>query len=409
MADQASGPAAIERQSIRFLLLYALAAAGGAVAYVPFLTILLPVRVESMAGAQSVDWLAYAAFAGAIAASVSNIGFGWLSDLTRNRRYWILTGLVISSILLVALRSANDLATLLGLLVLWQLGLNMMLSPLAAWAGDTVPDQQKGLLGGLLAFAPALGALSGAVLTIPGMLSADMRMVAVAAIVIACVLPVLLFGRPVHFPALHAPATSQSAETSGARRRLVARMWIARLLVQIAEATLFAYLYLWLRSINPEIGDDDAAQIFFGVLFLTVPASMLVGRWMDRNDRPIFPLGITAGVSSLALVSMALAPSLPLALAAYAMFGLASHVFLSLHTAQTLRVLPRPESRGRDLGIFNLTNTVPSPIMSVLTIMLVPVFGFAGLFGLLAGLSALACIILLTAIRAPKSQNDRLP
>ncbi|MBH5321774.1 MFS transporter [Aurantiacibacter sediminis] len=403
MADQDSGRAAVKRQSTRFLLLYALAVAGGAVAYVPFLTILLPVRVESMAGGESVGWLAYAAFVGAIAASVANIGFGWLSDLTRDRRYWILGGLVISSILLVALRSADDLATLLGLLVLWQLGLNMMLSPLAAWAGDTVPDQQKGLLGGLLAFAPAMGALSGAVLTIPGMLSADMRMVAVAAIVATCVLPVLLFGRPVALPDLLAATTSQRNLHSGDRRRLVARMWVARLLVQIAEAALFAYLYLWLRSINPDIGDDDAAQIFFGVLFLTVPVSMLVGRWMDRNDRPIFPLGITAGISALALLGMAAAPDLALALAGYAVFGLVSHVFLSLHTAQTLRVLPRPESRGRDLGIFNLTNTVPSPIMSVLTIMLVPVFGFAGLFGLLAGLSGLACVILLTAKRASKT------
>jgi hypothetical protein len=34
----------------RFLLLYALAWAGAAIAYVPFLTILLPVKVEGRAG-----------------------------------------------------------------------------------------------------------------------------------------------------------------------------------------------------------------------------------------------------------------------------------------------------------------------------------------------------------------------
>ena len=36
------------RQTSRFLWLYALAAAGGAVAYVPFLTLLLPVRVGEL-------------------------------------------------------------------------------------------------------------------------------------------------------------------------------------------------------------------------------------------------------------------------------------------------------------------------------------------------------------------------
>src|SRR3546814_20355748 len=53
---------------------------------------------------------------------------------------------------------AKDVWTLVGIIIAWQLTLNMMLGPLAAWAGDCVPDDQKGLLGGLLAFSPALGA-----------------------------------------------------------------------------------------------------------------------------------------------------------------------------------------------------------------------------------------------------------
>jgi len=43
----------------RFVLLYALAWAGGTIAYVPLLTILLPVQVEALAGPlQRVDRLA---------------------------------------------------------------------------------------------------------------------------------------------------------------------------------------------------------------------------------------------------------------------------------------------------------------------------------------------------------------
>ncbi|MDE1467602.1 MFS transporter [Aurantiacibacter sp. D1-12] len=396
-----------ERQSLRFLLLYALAVAGGAVAYVPFLTILLPVRIEAMAGAESVAWLAYLAFAGAIAASVANIGFGWLSDILRGRKPLIMAGLFLSSALLVALTAAATLELLLGLLILWQLALNMMLSPLAAWAGDTVPDHQKGMLGGLLAFAPAMGALSGAVVTLPGWIEADMRMIVVAVLVVLCVLPVMIWGKPSAFPQLMQPNEIKAGDEEHSRpRRIVVRMWAARLLVQIAEAALFAYLYLWLRSIDPRIADSHAAQVFFLVLLMTAPVSLLVGRWTDRNDRPILPLGIAAAISALALLAMALAPNLVLALAGYAAFGLASHVFLSLHSAQTLRVLPQPKTRGRDLGIFNLTNTIPSPIMSVLTLMLVPIFGFSGLFFLLAGLAGLAAIILLSA--RPVGQTSQI-
>ena len=50
-AIAAESPNAGPRQSRRFLALYALAAAGGAVAYVPFLTILLPVQVQALAPA----------------------------------------------------------------------------------------------------------------------------------------------------------------------------------------------------------------------------------------------------------------------------------------------------------------------------------------------------------------------
>ena len=65
----------------------------------------------------------------------------------------------------------------------------------------------------------------------------------------------------------------------------------------------------------------------------------------------------------------------------------ATNVFLSLHSGQTLLVLPSASHRGRDLGLFNLTNTVPSLIMPWLTVMVVPERGFPALFGMLAVLA----------------------
>jgi len=388
-----------DRQHTRFMLLYALAAAGGAMAYVPFLTILLPVRVEAMADGAHVSWLAYCAFAGAVAASCSNILFGWLSDKTGNRGVWIALGLLLSCTFLVAMSLVEGLTILLTLLVAWQISLNMMLAPLAAMAGDYVPDRQKGFLGGLLSFAPALGAASGALVTIPGLASADMRLVIVASLVALCVLPVLLLGRPRAFPELMEPVPKVEGPVDPRPRKLVVRMWLARLLVQIAEAALFAYLYIWLRSIADHIVDNDAAQVFGVVLFLAVPATLLVGRWADRANRPILPLAICAAATGVALLLMASAPDLPFALLAYGLFGLASSIFLALHSAQTLRVLPRPQHRGRDLGLFNLTNTVPSLVMPGLTLAMVPLFGFAGLFVLLAVLVVLAALLLFTIPR----------
>lgn len=394
------------RQSLGFLVLYALAAAGGAIAYVPFLTILLPARMTALTGADDVQYLGYVTFCGAVAASVAGIVFGWLSDRSRNRRGWIATGLVLTIGLLLAMPLARDIWTLIGIIVLWQLGLNMMLGPLSAWAGDCVPDAQKGLLGGLLAFSPALGAWSGAIATLPGLVSVDGRLGVVALLVAAAVVPVLLVGQPRPFPELTARSGRSDAEPVVRSKGPAVRMWLARLLVQIAEAALFAYLYFWFRSIDPAMQDNEKARIFSLALTLAVPIALVAGRWADRHDRPFLPLVVAASGSAAGLVGMALAADPDSAKLSYLLFGIATTVFLALHSGQTLRILPRPDRRGRDLGVFNLTNTVPSLIMPWLTISLVPGFGFEVLFLLLAAL-AVAAVVLLATMPRPSENPGR--
>jgi MFS family permease len=392
-----------EGQTWQFLLLYALAWAGGAIAYVPFLTILLPARVADLAGDDAVSWLAQIAFAGAIAASVANIGFGWLSDITRSRRGWVFAGAILSSTLLVIAEPLSRFLPLMVAIVAWQFSLNMMLGPLAAWAGDCVPDRQKGTLGGLLAFAPAIGALSGVVATSPALSGGAEQIWFVAALVLLFTVPVLVLVRPRAFPELmenHDQLIVQNVPRINLKAAAV-RMWLARLLVQISEAALFAYLLLWFRSLDSTISDNSTASVFSLVLVLAIPIAMIAGRLADRFDRPILPLLLCAATSALGLAGMALAVSLESAIVGYVIFGTAAGVFLSLHTAQTLRVLPNANRRGRDLGLFNLTNTVPSLIMPGLTLMLVPVFGFEALFALLAVLAGIASILLLS-ITVPK-------
>ena len=383
------------------MYLYALAVSGGAVAYVPFLTLLLPLRVSAMTQTEVLTTLAFAAFAGAISASLSNILFGWASDVTRRRKSWIFGGLVLSSALLVSMPYAGDATVLIALILCWQFGLNMMLAPLAAWAGDTIPDVQKGMLGGLLALAPALGALSGAIVTTDMFAGFTQREALVALLVVCMVAPVLFLSKPVPMSHLmEATGTDIGGDQDNATAANPAiRMWLARLLVQIAEASLFAFLLLWFRSLDPRFGENDAASIFAIVLGLSVFISLAVGTWSDRTAKPMVPLILTGALAALGLLIMAWAPDIPYAISGYVGFGLASSIFLALHSSQTLRVLPRPHTRGRDLGIFNLTNTVPSLIMPWLTMALVPTYGFDALFALLAGLAFAASILLFTMSR----------
>lgn len=379
------------RQPPRFLWLYALAWAGGAVAYVPFLTILLPVRIASFTRDSQVEWLAYMTFFGALSASVAAILFGWLSDRSRSRRPWIGAGLILTIMISLAMSLARDLQTLLGLIILWQMALNMMLGPLAAWAADHVPRTQLGFLGGLLAFSPAMGALAGALITAPGILGWNARMGLVAVMVALCVTPALLLARPAK-PSFGEPLSSDQARPMS--KRLAASMWLARFLVQICEGALFAYLYYYFRSVDASFDAAWIARLFGIVLAVSVPVSLLFGRWSDRHGRPMTPLVAGAGAAAVSLLAMALSRTPVEAVAAYVCFGLAVTTFLSLHSAQTFRVLRQSKSRGRDLGLFNLTNTGPSLIMPVLAIAIVPSFGYSRLLLVLAALALLATIIL---------------
>jgi predicted MFS family arabinose efflux permease len=102
----------------------------------------------------------------------------------------------------------------------------------------------------------------------------------------------------------------------------------------------------------------------------------------------------TALAMAAGLAVMATTPVLPIAIAAYALFGCACAIFLALHSVYAMQMLPSPDHRGRDLGLFNLTNTLPSILSPLLAIALVPGHGFGTLMATLAALTTLAAILI---------------
>src|SRR3546814_19439302 len=112
---------------------------GGAIAYVPFLTIWLPSRMTELAGPADVQTLGYVTFFGAIAASAGGIIFGWFSDRTHSRRAWVFAGMVLSVPLPLLVPLAKDVWTRVGIIIPWQLNINMLLGPLVALPGAFFP------------------------------------------------------------------------------------------------------------------------------------------------------------------------------------------------------------------------------------------------------------------------------
>ena len=364
------------RQPTGILLAFSLAWSGGYIAYTPFLTLLLPIRFTELAGGADRDWLALSATLGAIAAGLSNILWGWLSDRYKPRKAWFGTGLVLTGIACALIWRATTPAATIVAVVAWQTALNMLLGPMAAYFADSVPDEQKGAFGGLLVLGPASAALSilGVALVPP---SLEARLAMTMAGVAICVVPLLLIRRVEPIAAEACP--EKARDFSAAAPTLIA-LWVVRLVVQVAEGLLFLFVYYLLRERSG--GDLSVAGYALtnaAVQLISVPIALTLGRLSDRTGRRKWPLVAMLAMVGLGLAGMAVTADWLMTVACYALFLTGSNSFLALHSTFAMQKLPSPRHYGRDLGFFNLTNTLPSLTTPILAVMVIGQFGYSGL------------------------------
>ena len=374
----------------RFLFLFALANAAGFIAFIPLLTLVLPAKIGALAGDFQIEWLAAASLAGAVAASVANVGFGWASDVIGTRRGWAALGLVLTLASYVAIHFATSALAIVLAVIGYQVALNMLLAPVTAWAADVVPDSDKGLLGGLLAAGPAAGAVAGAIVTLPMIGGQSSQLALICMLVLCLAAPLLALGSA----SARVPAP-QPAPIEVRRYFDFSVLWIARLLVQIAGAVLFTFLLYYFQGNAVPASQFQVALLSAATLLAAFPLTLALGRISDRIG-PRKPFLFAAVVTAAGgLLIMALQQSLALAMVGYAIFGCATASFLALHSAFSMQLLPSPARYGRDLGVLNLTNTLPNIIAPALAVWLVPGRGFGPLLTLLAFLMLLAGLFVL--------------
>ena len=387
------------RRSTGFLLVLALAYTGGVIGYLPLLTLLLPMKVDVVAGAGRLGVLTAIVITGAVAASVSNIVFGWLSDRSAarggGRRTWLAGGVVATALSYGAIVAAASSTGLVLAVTAFQIAVNAFLAPLLAIMAEEVPDAQKGVAGGLLAMANPVASALAAALTAIAVLGEMARLAIVPAVMIACSIPLLRTRANPVVP----PAPTQSIKA--VLRRDLALAWTARLLVQIAGSALFVYLFYYLESIAPTIAPVTIAARMGSVMIVAytvpLPVAVLVGRFADRSGRTKPFLFAAAIVAAAGLVGMAVAHDFTSGAVAFCAYTAGASVFLALHASFAMQLLPDPRHRGRDLGVLNLTNTLPGLLGPALTWTLATPRDFHVVMLVLAALTLCGGLIILAA------------
>lgn len=375
------------RSPLLIPVLGALGYAGCVVAYLPLLTLFLPLRIEQLAGEARFGVLATAMIAGAAIASVSGIAFGWLSDRSLERgggrRRWIAAGLVATVASYWGIVAAPTPETLILAVMVFQVAVNLALAPLVALLAEESLDQHKGLMSGLLAGAQPLGAAIGAVLAQWTGSALGLRMALIAIVVVACLLPLLATAAR--------PAVSVEAPRAAAASSDLVIASLSRLLVQIAGNVLFAYLFFFMEQFAPPSAHGDVlprvgALIFFANV-VPLPIAVVLGRWSDRIGlRKPFLIGAIV-LDAVGLAMMACASDWRLAAFGFCLYSIGWIVFLTLQLGFVMQLLPNPRRRGRDLGLINLANTAPVLIGPALAWWLATPRDFSTLFLTLAVVS----------------------
>lgn len=406
----APGP---ERVGWRFISVYSLSYAGGALLFLAPLLVSLALKVNDLVGLDDAPRsLALVTGVGSLFAIVSNPLFGRLSDRTTSRlgmrRPWMIVGLVGGAVGTLTVALAPSIGVVLLGWCLAQVFLNALLAAQVAVLPDQVPTSQRGLVSGVLGVCIPVASVAGTYLV----QAFDGRPLTMflAPLLVGCTL-VGLFTVVLHDRRLDRAGRPPwslrellgSFYVDPRRHRDFAWAFASRFMVVMAYAFLVTYqaYYLISRIGVPEA--DVAHQIYLGTATqsaVLVIASPLAGRASDRLRRRKVFVVAAASIYALALAILASAGGLSGYLLGMAVAGLGFGMYMAVDLALVVDVLPDTGSAAKDLGVLNIAGALPFALAPALAPVVLGLSGndYSTLY-LVAGACALLGALAVVPIR----------
>ncbi|WP_041684790.1 MFS transporter [Renibacterium salmoninarum] len=322
---------------------------------------------------------------GAAVSLVANPLFGSFSDRTTSqfgrRVPWVLAGAITGTIALLGLSVAPSVAVMAALWCLAQLGCNGMLAAITAAIPDRVPVSQRGVVGGVASMGTVIGILLGAGIGAAAAKNFALGYWLCAAALLAGVVLYLLrsndeqLGKAERGP-LSLVEFFRGFWISPRKYPDFGWAWLTRFLVQFGVQICIVYLLFFLRD---KVGYSEPE---FGVLILTGIYAVLTmitagigGVWTDRIGRRKPFVLASAAIIAMAALTLAFFPSWPGALLGAAILGVGNGTFLAVDLALLTQVLPAAVSRGKDLGVINVANSLPQVLTAPTAFVFVKMLG----------------------------------
>lgn len=329
--------------------------------------------------------LALVTGAGAAVSLVANPLFGTFSDRTVSRYGrrvpWVFIGALLGTIGLLGLTVAPSVAAMTLLWCFVQLGCNGALAAITAAVPDQVPIRQRGIIGGLASMGTVVGILLGAAIGAVVAGNFALGYVLCAGALVAGMVPYLFLANDrvllrSERPAFSWPAFFQGFWVSPRLYPDFGWAWITRFLVNVGSHLVTLYLLFFLKDAvgfsNPEFGVLVLTGIY---AIMTLITAVIGGQWTDKvGKRKPFVIGSSVIIAVSALI-LAFWPTWTGALLGSAVLGVGYGAYLAVDFALLTQVLPSSASRGKDLGVINVANSLPQVIAPIIAFPLVAHLG----------------------------------
>ena len=397
-----------------FIVVLAVSLMAGGLSVICIKQLLLPLQVSLIDPIHTNSSFTLVASLSAFIGMGASPLLGAISDRTPwrwgRRRPWIVFGLITLIIGLLIMAFANSIAGLLFGEIVIQIGNDTLFVTLNALIPDLVPPQQRTLATAAGGVAPTVGGIVG-LLLVAGLTNTRVpaqgySLLAVVSTLL--VLGVLIVVHEYPLPARALPPFRMRSFLFGLIRPLGRRdfalIFASRFLAFLGFTILGAYLLFSIRNGNVipvpvAVRWVTTFQVLSAIALLI--ASLVIG--FAKRNRRLKPL-VTGGalLMTVGLLTLVVMPIWPQMLLAACIFGAGFGIYLAADLELAVRVLPRQEDSGKDLGILNMTiflTLIISPIIGGVTIAVT--HSYAILFGLaaLACLGAAGLILLVKSVR----------
>ncbi|MBT1166523.1 MFS transporter [Bifidobacterium simiarum] len=362
--------------------------------YLGITAVLQPAKVAMLAGAdQKATILAMLSTVGMVSATIANIVFGALSDMTRSRwgrrTPWMIFGSIATFAVIVTMYYVNSVPVLITLWGLEQVVQNALAAPLLAVIADRVAPRHRGVISSIYAFGggfgPQLGQLVGA------------QLLATMATGYWVMAGATLLSGPIAALLMREPSSLGMPKKKFDKRVLTQNFsiplhdcrdfYFALFGKFLIVTALFAVSTYQLYIFTDYMGlDQTGAGKYISIMSVCSMGCMLVATLISGpvSDK-IHSRRIPVMLSSVLIGVGVLIPFInasPWTMVLYSIIasGIGNGIYSAVDQALNIEVLPDPNTAAKDLGILNLAACGGQIVGPIVNAALIATWGYRAIF-----------------------------